>query len=373
MINQGINCTGCNACMQICPVNAIEMVENNEGFLYPKVDEVKCIQCGKCNRHCHLNHPNRKECQSDAYAAIANDTELLKNSTSGGVFISLAAWFIAHQGAVVGCVYDENLYPHHQIAYDMETVQKMQGSKYVESDLGNIYEQTEKLLKQEQYVLFSGTGCQVAGLKAFLNREYDNLFALDFVCHGVPSRKLFMNHISYIGKQDRITDYVFRSKKEKDWGELHFRYMCESGKHKAGMYYEDFYYRHFLGASGYRESCYQCKYANTERISDLTMGDYWGVEKIHPELPLKQGVSAILANTEKAKRFIAQGHLSMKLVNSEVEKMCLYQTNLVSPSQKPKCRKYFYVLLKGNLYDVCATMLKAKRKIRRWLSFLQLY
>ena len=280
------NCTGCSACLQKCPKQCISMIANEEGFLYPVIDEKKCINCGLCTKVC----PQLKKIKEEsteypkAYAMRNKNTEELKQSSSGGIFKVLANYVLENDGVVFGVAYDENLNVNHIKVKDKEKLKLLQGSKYVQSNINNTYKEAEKELKKNKIVLFSGTPCQIAGLNSFLMKYYDNLITCDLVCHGVPSQKLFKKYIEFLSEKfkSKVVKYNFRSKNKKGWG-LVSQVETKDGKIRFVEPDFDPYYSNFLSSNTYRESCYKCYYSNCNRVSNITLADYWGINRIHPK------------------------------------------------------------------------------------------
>ena len=343
-------CCGCSACEQKCPKRAISMKSSSEGFLYPALDESICINCGLCLKVCPIHQPekNTKDAQV-GYASWVEDKEVLSNSSSGGIFYPLADFIISQNGYVCGCVNDETCLPKHILSNNHYDILKMQGSKYVESYLGDIFSQVKGKLEQGVKVLFTGTPCQNAGLKKYLGKEYDGLICVDIICHGVPSRLLFGEYLNLQEKKygGKITEYYFRSKNKHDWS-LTFRMKVLIGKktkiveHMASL---DPYYYAFLQGMTYRESCYQCPYSCLERVGDITIGDFWGIENVDASLNNLEGVSAIILNSDKGKDVFDKVKnllFSKEIPVSEIQK---YNGNLNSPTKRPENRSVIYTKL----------------------------
>lgn len=347
----GHNCTGCHACEQSCPVNAISFSENHEGFYYPKISDT-CIDCGECLRKCHSNSDCCFQPSIYGYAAYIKDSVLLRKSSSGGVFAVIAAEFIKKGGVVFGCTEDKPGNVHHIAIENVEDIPLLQGSKYVESDLDGTYSQVESYIKKGTAVLFSGTPCQIAGVKSYIGRNTDLLFTLDIVCHGVPSRKIYQEYLSWESKRQKkqISTFVFRSKEKHGWS-LTYRMELTDTKgtsvkeHMATM---SPYYYHFLQGYNYRESCYHCKYARKERCSDITLCDFWGIESVAPEMNNYNGVSGVLVNNVKGEQLWKS--VQSQMISKQVDVMNIINNNgqLRAPSIKPQIRDQYY--LNANTY-----------------------
>lgn len=348
-------CTGCRACEQICPLGCITMANNEEGFLIPKVDEHKCNGCGQCLKICNMDPwlTYDKEIMQEVYAVKNNDKCILKSSSSGGVFYTLASYIIKQGGVVYGCAFSCDLIAEHIEVNDMNDVFKLQGSKYVQSDTSNTFKLAKDKLNDGLRVLYVGTACQIKGLKSFLKKEYDNLITVDIICHGVPSPLLFHYYIQWLSKKykGRVFNYNFRSK-QRGWG-----LTCEfivNDKKKFGDALLDPYYKAFLDQKAYRECCYSCEYATNKRISDITLGDYWGVDKEHPQFFSAEGVSAVLLNTKVSKEIFNQIKDKFEIVESSFEKVANRNSNLLKPSDRPEVRTNIYKYLNSMSFDLFA-------------------
>lgn len=366
----GKDCCGCNACEQICPKKCITFKYDNEGFSYPEIDETSCVNCGACIKHCPILSDAERGENPDVYAAKLNDRATAFKSTSGGVFVPLAESILKKNGVVFGCAYDENLVARHIAITDINDLIKLQCSKYVQSDTSGIYSQVKKALTEDRYVLFSGTGCQVAGLKTFLGKDYPKLFTVDIVCHGVPSGKLFSRYLEYLGGKmgGKITSYSFRSKEKKGW-DLYYKVTTKT-KSKSGYGFFDPYYNAFLNCKIYRESCYSCKFANSTRPSEITLADFWGIEKINPDFYDKNGVSLVLVNNKKGTELWNEIVDCLTYLPSTVEKAVEMNGNLAAPSKRPACRDNIYDGLDGDINKYVAEKLKMDSTMKKRIKML---
>ncbi|MBE5756512.1 MAG: 4Fe-4S dicluster domain-containing protein [Clostridiales bacterium] len=343
-------CCGCHACEQVCKLNAISFKENDEGFLYPIIDKELCVDCGKCLDTCPVENPFYNKDDQVGFAAWVKDENILKNSSSGGIFFSIAKEVISRNGYVSGCINDKNNLPKHVVTNEISLIEKMRGSKYVESDLSGTYQEIEEKLLNDEIVLFTGTPCQVAGLKTYLGKEYQKLISVDIICHGVPSRLLYNEYLKFEEQQHggKLLAFDFRSKSKHNWS-LTYKIKLKKGKKIKTierMASLSPFYASFLEGSIYRESCYTCPYATINRSGDITIGDFWGVEKVDPALFNINGVSAIILNNEKGKIIFneIQNNLSYNLV--EVDDIKKHNGNLNMPSIRPKKRDEIYKDLK---------------------------
>lgn len=299
------DCTGCMACFNSCKTGAITIVPDDEGFVRPKIDQLICVNCGKCEKSCpqmvSVNAPNSEKL---VYACWLKDSKIRKNSTSGGAFTALSMPIFYKNGFVVGAGFDAELRVEHQIIDRERDLYKLRGSKYVQSNIGKIYLKVKELLVEEKIVLFSGTPCQVAGLYSFLgNRNYKNLFTVDIVCHGVPSPQIFEEYKNYMTKKyhSKINDIYFRNKKP-GWLVFGMKMNFENGKIYEKTTYRDPFIRAFLRELCLRPSCHSCKYANLGRVSDITIADFWGyVATGENDKDDDKGISMVMINSSKGK------------------------------------------------------------------------
>jgi len=338
-------CCGCRGCGSICTKDAISFEDNDEGFFYPVIDEEKCVNCGLCLRVCPIATRCDGADDGTAFAAWNKNEEVLKESSSGGLFSAFAEMIIKDRGCVCGCAYDDELVPHHIIVDTIDDLKKLRGSKYVESDITGIYQQVEERLKTQK-VLFVGVPCQVAGLKNYIKAPKNNLLTIDIICHGVPSRKMFREYLNWEEKKRdaKITAFDFRSKKKHSWSLTYCMNYEKNGKLLCEEKMASFspYYAGFLASQAYRNSCYECLYANDNRVGDITLGDFWGVDRTYPELFNDEGVSCVLVNTEKGQKVLESINDGLHL--KKVDRKAVVENNgqLHHPSKKPSGRDEVY-------------------------------
>lgn len=320
------------------------MEENHEGFFYPNVGNL-CIGCGLCVEKCQSLSPVRiPDSKTLAYAVYLKDDSKLLQSSSGGAFSGLAETILDFGGIVFGAAYSKDLEVEHIFAENAADLNKLKSSKYVESYIGDSYIKAEIFLKQGRKVLFAGTPCQIGGLKNYLGKDYDNLYTVDLICHGVPSRKLFRKYLEWLGTKmrDKIIYLGFRDKDVGGWTCGGKTKTKTKTKTKVIEGLSDPYYATFLRGETYRESCYSCQYANTKRIGDITLGDFWGVENFFPEIDRKRGVSCILVNTRKGEELFKEALPLFHVKETSVENICKENGNLNSPVVRPAVRSSIY-------------------------------
>lgn len=294
-------CTGCGACYNICPQNAIKMIPDDKGFLIPLIEKDKCIECGLCNKACHINNSKIKKHNIRTYAYKIDESERME-SQSGGAFWSLVKYVIDRNGVVYGAALINDVVAH--VRCDtLKECERLRKSKYSQSDINTTYNCVASDLKSNNMVLFSGTPCQVSGLYKFLEakrQKTDNLITCDLICHGVPSPILLKDYISYFEKKydGKIKEFVFRDK-IYGWGTHFESFYINEKKYKSRVYTDLFY-----NNSSLRMSCGNCQYTMLDRVGDFTIADCWGIERIHPEIYDKKGVSLLISNTDTAEQII---------------------------------------------------------------------
>ncbi len=303
-------CSGCSNCANKCPKECIKMVPDDKGFLYPEVDESKCINCLKCQKACPTYSEESEKSIPKMFSYTSNNAEVLERCSSGGAFGMIADMVLSENGYVCGAVWTSDLKVKHTVTNSTETVKKMYGSKYLQSDLGDCFKTIESLLKEEKQVLFSGTPCQALALRKFLNKPYPNLIIVDFICHSIPSPKVFDEYKKLLEKENgKLKSFSFRDKTdgwEKYSLKAEFENKTELYPHNGNAYMEL-----FLDGIIHRECCNSCTVkTKTGYVSDITLADFWGVKDINPQVYNKKGVSAILINTEKGNRILQNADLT---------------------------------------------------------------
>lgn len=347
-------CCGCGACVSKCPQNAIKMHRNKYGFLYPKILTDKCVSCGLCMNVCPIGNDVQSALPQAAYVVQSKNSEILSRSSSGGAFATLAKEILHEGGAIVGCALDyakTGVVPRHTLIFSENALSKLQGSKYVQSVKDDIYQHVQEVLDNGRTLLFSGTPCEVAALKKYLGKDYNNLLTVDVICHGVPSDAMFADYIRFLGKKfgGEIVEFSFRDK-SKGWT-LNGKavYVDKAGELKTIPLPSNrsSYYRLFLQGNTYRSSCYKCKYAGMHRVSDITIGDYWGIKSQHPEylktrggiFSEEDGVSCLLVNSPKGEEALERLTVGANIANSSCAQVMQNNKQLQCPSQYHKDRE----------------------------------
>lgn len=342
------DCCGCYACINVCPKKCISMEIDEEGFWYPIVDENKCVKCGLCERVCPIvsKLPENKH-QIKIYACKnINDIDR-KNSSSGGVFTLLCEEIIKSNGVIFGAAFDEEFEVVHSYAESMEECKKYRGSKYVQSIIGNQYSNVKKFLLDGRLVLFSGTQCQIKGLKLFLGRNYDNLFTVEIICHGVPSPLVFRKYRESLRNRynSNIKDINFRDK-SLGWNKFSYVAKFESDDVYSKDLNSDIYMRGFLKNLYLRPSCYECKAKNFTSNSDISLADYWGVEKLHKELYDDNGISLVIVNTKQGYKIWNKIIGNLKYEESDLSYAVENNPCIVKPVVMNRNRTKFFNMIK---------------------------
>ncbi len=294
------NCSGCYACANICPKGCITMKTDKEGFWYPCIDKENCINCGLCERICPVLKEYKGNPKGKAYACINKNEEIRRQSSSGGVFTLIAENVISKGGVVFGAAFDEEFQVEHIAVEQTKDLEKLRGSKYLQSRIGDAYKQAKSFLESGRLVLFSGTPCQISGLKAYLGKEYDNLIMQDIICHGVPSPKVWKKYVDFreANAESRSKKIDFRNKGD-GWQDYSVLFEFENGADYIKRSAKNSYMKAFLADLCLRPSCYNCHSKSLERESDITLADFWGIKGVLPDMDDNKGTSLILVNSEK--------------------------------------------------------------------------
>ena len=349
-IEDNSKCCGCEACVQKCPKKCISLVQDKEGFLYPKVDENLCIGCDLCEKVCpYKNIVSSAEFEERLFAYKNDDPGILLESSSGGAFTELATYIIGRCGAVYGAAFSEDWSVKHICVESIDELGKLRGSKYVQSYIGNSYRDAEHKLKNGQLVLFTGTPCQIKGLKFFLRKDYPNLLTVDFICHGVPSPKIWKRYLaetfgeengnsrhkaadgkntvlnSSLNAKSPIGDIKFRDKTD-GWEKYRF-VVCRKSAAKADknsvllsdMHRNNPYMKGFLADIYLRPSCYNCPAKSGKSGSDIQMADFWGIREIDKQFYSSQGVSMLIVHSKKGRDLIEGIKGQLKQINENIE------------------------------------------------------
>lgn len=356
------HCCGCEVCASICPTNAISFQSDEEGFWYPRVDNNKCIGCNKCFNACAFKsdldkktydaNSSENNCKIPKCYAVKNKNDTIRmNSRSGGLFAAIAEHVILNHGVVYGCIMESDGFARHVRTTIIDDIKKMQGSKYVQSQMGGIISAIRTDLECGKKVLFSGTSCQVAAIKGLFGKDYSNLICIDIVCHGVPSPKVFRDYIKWIENTNdgKFYSIDFRNKKDFGWNS-HIETVTlidekNNTKRINSEVFKTLFYEHNI----LRPSCFVCPYKSILHPGDITLADYWGIEKIKPTFNDNKGVSLVLVNTDLGESLFNEIVNEIEFIETNI--MDSLQPPLLHPFPEPHSRKKFWKDYKENSFD----------------------
>lgn len=307
------DCCGCSACVSSCPKHCITLHEDSEGFLYPSVDSSACIDCGLCEKVCPVIHPSAARTPLHVYAAINPDEHIRMKSSSGGIFTLLAEQILHEGGVVFGARFDEHWEVRHDYTETPEGLAAFRGSKYLQSRMGDTYQTVRKFLNDHRKVLFTGTPCQIAGLYQYLHKPYDNLLTMECLCFGVPSPLVWRKYLAEKSPRHTVSHVNFRDK-TTGWIGYHLQIQYTSRTESSEAVSQNAFMQGFINKLYVRPSCHQCPAKHGKSGSDITVGDYWNIMNVHPELNAgNKGVALVLLNTPKGETFYK------KIVTDSVE------------------------------------------------------
>jgi len=333
-------CCGCAACSNACPKQCIKMLSDVDGFSYPSVDLITCIDCGLCDKVCPVQHPFSEKEPVTTIAAINLKEEVRRRSSSGGFFYALAELVISRNGVVFGASFDEHWNVGIVHTDNLEGVKSFQGAKYVQAEMGKAYIQTRTYLQDGRWVLFTGLPCQISGLKHFLKQDYEKLITAECVCHSVPSPKVWRSYLNSVSKGRTIKNINFRNK-DKGWRNYGYQLVVnfnngESFKASSA----NVYMRGLVQNLTVRPSCAKCTAKNGRSHADFSMGDYWGVWDLQPKMDDNKGTSIVAVHTRKAVDLLPK--LKVKVENANMEGARKYNLGLDKPSPLHKKHDVFF-------------------------------
>ncbi len=349
-------CTGCEACKNVCPHNAIQMLESEEGFLYPHIDKEKCTECNLCRKICPANKVYQNEYQEPEFYAVKSLEEMdRKNSSSGGIVCAIAKDILKENGVVYGVALKEKEAKHIRIS-KVEDLEKIMGSKYVQSKMDDILKEVKNDLEEKKKVLFTGTPCQIEGLQSYLGKKYENLICLSIICHGVPSPKVWKQYVEE--KKESLKNINFRNK-DFGWHKFSMLYQYENGTAEIVPFTEDIYMQGFLKNYFLRESCYNCQMRfDKKNCADIIIGDFWGIENVFPEMDDDKGISAVILNSAKGKEIFQKLEGKVELKETTFEAILKANPVLTSSVVYTKNREKFFSLVKNNEVETSIQVIK---------------
>lgn len=373
-------CCGCSACEEICPKGCILMKEDEEGFMYPEVDTTSCVNCRLCEKVCPVLNQSEKKRPIKIFAATNTDEKIREASSSGGIFTLLAQNIIEEErGVVFGAKFNKDWEVVHDFSETTEGLSDFRGSKYVQSDIGNNYQKAESFLKEGRKVLFSGTPCQIAGLKKFLRKDYGNLLTIDIVCHGVPSPRVWKEYLSSLeADKAKINRISFRDK-SIGWKDYCFSMNSENSS-IVQKSMDNTFMKGFLTNVYQRPSCYCCAAKSGKSGSDITLADFWGISNCHPEIDDDRGTSLVMLNTDKGLKYFIHSGCNMK--EASYDEAIAGNPSIERPVAVPAQRKSFFrklrqtdkgieVLIENTLNEMRPSFLKkCMTKMKKYIAYI---
>jgi len=372
------DCTGCYACANVCPKepSCISMIEDEEGFWYPRVDYDKCIKCGLCISTCPVLNYEPGDNAPRAYACINKDELIRVQSSSGGLFTLIAEQILEEEGVVFGAKFNDDFEVIHDFTETKEGVDEFRGSKYVQSRIGNTYMQTKHLLESGRKVLFTGTPCQIAGLVAFLKETFDNLFCVDIICHGVPSAKVWKKYIELREKEaGSPTQRISFRLKNEGWKRYSVSFLFKNDTEYRQNLKNDLYMRAFLKDLCLRPSCYNCKFKTLYRISDMTLADFWGIQNIAPDMDDDRGTSLLFINSKSGMDMFERIKDKIAYKEVDINEAVKYNTAAYKSARyNPNRDRFMQGIINDEPFDILVkeygadkTLGKIKRKMESFM------
>lgn len=374
-------CTGCSACANSCPKKCIQMKKDRYGFYYPRVQSSECVKCGICKKICPVS-TEIKKCKDlpIGYAVISKNDKLRENSSSGGAFSELAKIIIEQNGIVYGAAYNEKFEVCHVGINNEKDLWRLQGAKYSESYLGTTFKKILADLKNEKYVLFSGTPCQVAGLKSFLKKDFEKLICVDFICHGIPSSDSWDKYIKFrlkVDKENELPVSINMRSKDTGWSKYQYSMLIRYKDEKECTIKnsDNLFMKLFVGDYINRKSCSNCQFKGYKHISDITLGDFWGIWDIVPLMDDNKGTSVVLVQSSKGKNIWNRIVNKVTYTKVTLEEISRQNRSILVPSKANKDRKKALRLIEIEQFEKCQDlienrnsnwMVRLKNMIKKW-------
>lgn len=361
-------CCGCTACENKCPQNAIKMIEDETGFKYPVVEEKKCIKCGLCEKVCPIVNNKKIENSPVAYACINKNDEVRKESSSGGIFSLIADWILEQKGIVFGAAFDEKFELCHIYVERKEELYKLRTSKYFQSYINDSYKKAKAFLNMGKLVLFTGTPCQIEGLKTYLNKEYENLYTQDIICHGVPSPKVWRKYKEFRKRKDGKTpkSINFRNK-DKGWNTFSLKFEYDNTEYSKTQN-EDIFMKAFLNDLCLRASCYNCSFKKYNRLSDITLADFWGIQNIDRNMDDDKGTSLVIVNSDKGQQLFEKIKNNCIVKDVDLDKSIEYNPSFIKSVKYNRNRDKFFEKIDDMEFDELVNKYMVKPSFTRRMT-----
>ena len=372
-------CVGCTACVFSCPQKCIKYNKDKLGFGYPIVDHSKCIHCKRCESSCPVLKTTINEDKiTSSYAVKIKDDEIRNCSSSGGVFTELASYILKNSGEVYGAAYSRDFEVVHIRVDDAKHLEQLRGAKYAQSELGDTFLDIKDSLIKGNHVLFVGTPCQVAGLKSFLKKDYSNLVCIDFICHGVPSPVIWDAYLKFIERKylsNNKIDFINMRDKSSGWSNYTYSHLFKSSNEKKYISNkESLFMKLFIENSINRDSCSECKFKGYDRVSDITLGDFWGIWDIAPEFDDNKGVSAVLIHTQKGQQLFNACLKNIDFISVKKEDISFQNPSLLDPSKENTNKADVMRVIQTKGFDALVYkkgfLARIKRKVKNIIKLL---
>lgn len=364
-IKNKFECCGCAACANVCPKDAISMVEDEYGFKYPKINKEKCVECGLCQKVCPIINKKIVENLPKSYACINQDEDIRQQSSSGGIFSLIANWILKQNGVVFGAAFDKEFNLNHIWIERTEELYRLRTSKYFQSNINASYKEARKFLDNGRLVLFTGTPCQIEGLKSYLNKEYCNLYTQDIICHGVPSPKVWRKYKEFRKKKDgQVPNAINFRNKDKGWHTFSLKFSYEQNIY-AKTQNRDIFMQAFLNNLCLRDSCYKCSFKKYNRVSDITLADFWGIENINEELNDDKGTSLVIVNSNKGEEIFNSIKSHCILEKVSLDEAIKYNSSFIASVPYNESRDDFFKELDDLDFDTLVKKYVPQVKVYR--------